>query len=103
SGDLACDAPAVRRGQAALDARRRGDEARTASQGHLVMERYYNFGGEGVVAARRLGIPAVLEVNAPVIDYPGSTKARVDRALLVQPMRRWRDWICRHASLVVTT
>jgi len=69
----------------------------------LVMERYYNFGGEGVVAARRLGIPAVLEVNAPVIDYPGSTKARVDRALLVQPMRRWRDWICRHASLVVTT
>ena len=30
-----------------------------------IMERYYNFGGEGVLAARRLGVPAVLEVNAP--------------------------------------
>jgi starch synthase len=34
----------------------------------VIMERYYNFGGEGVLAARRLGVPAVLEVNAPVID-----------------------------------
>jgi starch synthase len=69
----------------------------------LVMERYYNFGGEGVFAARRLGIPAVLEVNAPVIDYPGSLKAGLDRALLVAPMRRWRDRICRTADLFVTT
>jgi glycosyltransferase involved in cell wall biosynthesis len=69
----------------------------------LVMERYYNFGGEGVFAANRLGLPAVLEVNAPVIDYPGSPKARLDRALAVQPMRRWRDRICRRAALFVTT
>jgi glycosyltransferase involved in cell wall biosynthesis len=69
----------------------------------VVMERYYNFGGEGVFAARRLGRPAVLEVNAPVIDYPGSPKHRLDRALLVEPMRRWRDRICRHADLFVTT
>jgi glycosyltransferase involved in cell wall biosynthesis len=68
-----------------------------------VMERYYNFGGEGVLAAHRLGVPAVLEVNAPVIDYPGSAKARLDRALLVEPMRRWRDRICRHVDLFVTT
>jgi glycosyltransferase involved in cell wall biosynthesis len=69
----------------------------------LIMERYYNFGGEGVFAARRLGLPAVLEVNAPVIDYPGSGKARLDRALLLEPMRRWRDHICRHVDLFVTT
>jgi glycosyltransferase involved in cell wall biosynthesis len=69
----------------------------------VVIERYYNFGGEGVLAASRLDIPAVLEVNAPVIDYPGSTKARLDRALLVEPMRRWRDRICRHVDLFVTT
>jgi glycosyltransferase involved in cell wall biosynthesis len=69
----------------------------------LIMERYYNFGGEGVFAAGRLGLPSVLEVNAPVIDYPGSVKSRVDKALLVEPMRRWRDRICRHAQLFVTT
>ncbi len=68
----------------------------------VVMERYYNFGGEGVTAAQRLGVPSVLEVNAPVIDYPGSAKSRIDRALLVEPMRRWRDALCRHASLLVT-
>jgi glycosyltransferase involved in cell wall biosynthesis len=68
----------------------------------VVMERYYNFGGEGVLAARRLGVPAVLEVNAPVIDHPGSVKARLDRALMFEPMRRWRDWLCRHTDLFVT-
>ena len=57
----------------------------------VIMERYYNFGGEGIFAARRLDIPGVLEVNAPVIDYPGSTKARLDRVMLVRPMQRWRD------------
>jgi glycosyltransferase involved in cell wall biosynthesis len=72
-------------------------------QADVVMERYYNFGGEGVIAATRLGRPAVLEVNAPVVDYPGSGKARLDRLLLGEPMRRWRDWICRHTSLFVTT
>lgn len=68
----------------------------------VVIERYYNFGGEGVMAAKRLGVPAVLEVNAPVIDYPGSLKARVDRTLLFEPMRRWRDWLCRQTDLFVT-
>jgi starch synthase len=68
----------------------------------LVMERYYNFGGEGIAAARRLGVPAVLEVNAPVIDYPGSAKARLDKALMVEPMRRWRDRMCRGTDLFIT-
>lgn len=67
-----------------------------------VIERYYNFGGEGMRAAKRLGIPAMLEVNAPVIDHPGSPKRRLDRALLVEPMRRWRDWQCRAADVIVT-
>ncbi|GIT66658.1 MAG: hypothetical protein Ct9H300mP25_01300 [Acidobacteriota bacterium] len=26
----------------------------------------------------------------------------VDRALLIEPMRRWRDWQCRRADLIVT-
>lgn len=68
----------------------------------VIIERYYNFGGEGVRAATRLGVPAVLEVNAPIIDYPGSSKATLDRTLLVQPMRRWRDALCRATDLFVT-
>jgi glycosyltransferase involved in cell wall biosynthesis len=68
----------------------------------VIMERYYNFGGEGVLAAHDLGIPAVLEVNAPAIDVPGSAKRSLDRALLFQPMRRWRERLCRLTSLFVT-
>jgi len=68
----------------------------------VVIERYHNFGGEGLRAARSVHALAVLEVNAPVIDYPGSPKQRLDRALLVEPLRRWRDWQCRQADLIVT-
>jgi glycosyltransferase involved in cell wall biosynthesis len=68
----------------------------------IIIERYYNFGGEGVLAANALDVPAVLEVNAPIVDYPGSAKARLDRALLVEPMRRWHDRICRRTDLFVT-
>ena len=68
----------------------------------VVIERYFNFGGEGVRAAQSVGALTMLEVNAPVIDHPGSAKRRIDRALLVEPMRRWRDWQCRHADLFVT-
>src|SRR5579871_6776872 len=68
----------------------------------VIMERYYNFGGEGVRAAHRLGRPAVLEVNAPVVDYPGSPKAILDRLLIVRPMARWRDEQCRLTQLFVT-
>jgi glycosyltransferase involved in cell wall biosynthesis len=68
----------------------------------VIIERYYNFGGEGVGAANDLDIPAVLEVNAPIVDVPGSTKSRIDRALLVQPLRRWRDRLCRMTTLFVT-
>jgi glycosyltransferase involved in cell wall biosynthesis len=68
----------------------------------IVIERYYNFGGEGMAASTRARVPYVLEVNAPVVDYPGSIKHLIDRALVVEPMRRWRERQVRHASLVVT-
>ena len=68
----------------------------------VVIERYYNFGGEGIAAAKEVGAIAVLEVNAPVIDYPGSAKRLLDRALIFEPMRRWREQICRRCDLIVT-
>ena len=68
----------------------------------VVMERYYNFGGEALPHARRISALAVLEVNSPVIDYPGSKKALLDRWLLVQPMRAWRERLCSTADLIVT-
>lgn len=67
-----------------------------------VIERYYNFGGEGISAGAATGATTVLEVNAPVIDHPGSLKRVLDRALLVQPMRRLRERICAQADLIVT-
>jgi glycosyltransferase involved in cell wall biosynthesis len=67
-----------------------------------IVERYHNFGGEAIRLAPALNAVAVLEVNAPVIDYAGSSKALLDRALLVQPMRRWRDHLCSIADLIVT-
>lgn len=54
----------------------------------LVMERYYNFSGAGVFAASRAGLPSVLEVNAPLIDPPGTTKQAVDRVLFGWMTRR---------------
>ena len=54
----------------------------------VVMERYYNFAGAGVLLAHRRGLPALLEVNAPMVDPPGSRKESLDR-LLGRPLRRW--------------
>jgi glycosyltransferase involved in cell wall biosynthesis len=68
----------------------------------VVIERYHNFGGEGVLAAQATGATAVLEVNAPAIDHPGSPKSTFDRALLVRPMQRWRESVLRRADLIVT-
>jgi glycosyltransferase involved in cell wall biosynthesis len=67
----------------------------------VVMERFYNFAGAGVLAARMKGIPALLEVNAPMIDPPGSLKSRVDRALLGS-MRRWAVRQARWSAAIVT-
>lgn len=91
-------------GVQALRWTRAGAVARIASalRPDAIIERYYNFGGEAISAAAPLGATAVLEVNAPVIDHPGSQKARIDRALLVEPMRRWREGICEQADLIAT-
>ena len=67
-----------------------------------IIERYYNFGGEGISVAAESGAVGVLEVNAPVIDHPGSMKRILDRVLLVQPMRRLRERICHQADIIVT-
>ena len=68
----------------------------------VVIERYYNFGGEGIVAAAESGAITMLEVNAPVVDYAGSAKRLLDRILIVEPMRRWRERTCRRSDLIVT-
>lgn len=67
----------------------------------VVMERYYNFAGAGLVAARRLGVPALLEVNALIVDPPAVRKRRIDDAM-GGPMRRWAEWQCRAAAAIVT-
>jgi alpha-maltose-1-phosphate synthase len=71
-------------------------------QADAVIERYYNFGGEGILAGAALGLTTMLEVNAPVIDYRGSPKQILDRALVVEPMRRWRERICASSDVIVT-
>jgi glycosyltransferase involved in cell wall biosynthesis len=68
----------------------------------IIMERYHNFGGEAIRAAGRANAIAVLEVNAPAVDHAGSIKSIIDRALVVQPMRRWREHICALADVVAT-
>ena len=68
----------------------------------VVMERYHNFGGEAITAARAVGAIAVLEVNAPIVDHRGSRKAIVDRLLLVRPMQQWRERLVRLADVIVT-
>ena len=66
-----------------------------------VIERYYNFGGEGVTVATRRDTPSLIEVNSPLLDYPGSMKALLDRALLLRPMQRYRESLCRQAAALV--
>jgi glycosyltransferase involved in cell wall biosynthesis len=71
------------------------------TQAEVVLERYYNFGGEGVRAAAARGLPAVLEVNSPIVDHEGSGKAALD-AMLGRPMRRYRESLCRQAAALLS-
>ena len=68
----------------------------------VLMERYYNFGGEGVTVAHRRKIPSMLEVNSPVLDHPGSLKGALDALLVVRPLRRRRERLCREATAIVS-
>lgn len=72
-----------------------------ALQPEVVMERYYNLAGAGLLYARRRRLPAVLEVNAPLWDPPGSPKDRLDRWLPGHPLRRWARWQARAADRIV--
>ena len=67
----------------------------------VIIERFYNFAGVGMLVAHRRHIPAILEVNAPLVDPPGSRKTRLDR-LVGQPLRRWAGRQCHYASRIVT-
>ncbi len=67
----------------------------------VIIERYYNFAGAGMIAARLLGIPTLLEVNALIIDPPSERKRRLDDRL-GGPMRRWAIRQCRWADAIVT-
>jgi glycosyltransferase involved in cell wall biosynthesis len=67
----------------------------------VVMERFYNFAGAGVMLAHRRGIPSLLEVNAPMVDPPGSLKTKLDR-LLFGSMRRWAATQGRWSDAIVT-
>lgn len=67
----------------------------------VLMERYYNFGGEGILAAETAGIPSLLEVNSPVVDHLESLKAVLDALLIVRPMRAYRDNLVRSASALI--
>ncbi|MEO5760910.1 MAG: glycosyltransferase family 4 protein [Vicinamibacteria bacterium] len=68
----------------------------------VVMERYYNFAGEGIHAAEAAALPSLLEVNSPVIDHPGSFKGVLDRLMITRPLRRYRERMVRSASALIS-
>jgi glycosyltransferase involved in cell wall biosynthesis len=67
----------------------------------VIMERFYTFAGAGMLVAHQRDIPALLEVNAPVVDPPGSRKATIDR-FTGGMMRRWAERQCTWAGRIVT-
>jgi glycosyltransferase involved in cell wall biosynthesis len=67
----------------------------------VVMERYYNFAGVPILQAKSFGIPAVLELNSPMIEYPGSTKSKLD-LLLGGTLKKRRERIASAASLIIS-
>jgi glycosyltransferase involved in cell wall biosynthesis len=69
----------------------------------IVVERFYTFGGRGLIAAAKLGLPAVLEVNSPARPYPGSWRDRLDAITLVKPVDRWRQWMLGQARRYYAT
>ena len=83
-------------------ARRAVEKIAASVRPDVVMERYYNFAGEGVLTAKRAGIPSLLEVNSPVVDHPGSLKAVLDGLLVVRPFRSYRERLCRDAGALVS-
>ena len=85
-----------------LRARPQVERLARAFGAEAVIERYYNFGGEGILTAERLAIPSLLEVNSPLVDPKGSAKALLDAALLVRPLRRHRERLAGAASALIS-
>jgi glycosyltransferase involved in cell wall biosynthesis len=69
----------------------------------VIVDRFYTFGGAGILAARKLGIPAVLEVNSPARPYPGSWRDQLDRLSMVRPIDRWRRRLLEWSDAIYTT
>ena len=69
----------------------------------VVIERFYTFGGAALLAAGKAGIPAVLEVNSPARDYPGSLRDMLDKLTLLRPVDRWRQRQLRMSAAVYAT
>jgi glycosyltransferase involved in cell wall biosynthesis len=67
----------------------------------VVMERYYNFAGEAMLRANRMATPTLLEVNSPMIEYPGSLKSKID-FLLGGALSKRRNRIAEAASLILS-
>lgn len=104
SGTLECGVPvrATRwRKELALLGLPRVRRAMRAFRPNVVMERFYNFAGAGVLASHRQGIPSLLEVNAPMTDPPGSLKTRLDM-LLLGSMKHWAVTQGRWSDAIVT-
>lgn len=70
-------------------------------QPDVIMERYYNFAGAGMLVARMLKRPTLLEVNALIVDPPSVRKRQIDDRL-GGPMRRWATLQCHWADAIVT-
>jgi glycosyltransferase involved in cell wall biosynthesis len=68
----------------------------------LIMERYYNFAGGGMLYAHRHQLPAILEVNALMLDPLSSLKRTIDRLLLFDRLKWWTEKQCTWASRIVT-
>ncbi len=69
----------------------------------VVVERFYTFGGAAIGAAHAAGVPAVLEVNSPAREYPGSLRDRLDRMTIVRPIDRWRRKQLARCAAIYTT
>ena len=72
-------------------------------QPDVVVERFYTFGGAALSAAHALGVPAVLEVNSPAREYPGSLRDTLDKLTVVRPVERWRRHQLAISAAVYTT
>ena len=68
----------------------------------LVVERYYNFAGGGMLYAHRHQLPSILEVNALMLDPLSSPKRKIDRFLLLNRLKWWTEKQCDWASRIVT-